>query len=125
LSAELERLEQAYAAGISLLDGWRPMSCDLAGAPTISDWTISQRGLGLFVLTGKVIGHPSRKMRRNAVSRTSAIIWLDKGWARTIGRFYLLGPILSEQPLPDNVEIATAALTYVWSLIEQEQGQLP
>jgi hypothetical protein len=123
--ADLERLEQAYAIGVRLLDGWRPQSSDLAGAPTISDWTLCGTGSRLFILVGSIIGRPT--IRQGSQSRTSIVIWLDSkvGWARTISHFYLLGAsrMSSTAALPDDEKMATAALTWIWSSMRREDDR--
>jgi hypothetical protein len=125
MGVERERLERAYDFGLRLLDGWRPGPADLTGAPTISQWEPQPQGGGLYSLAGKVTGHPRMEIGRSPQMRTSAVIWLDPaaGWARTIGRFYLLGPPrTTDQALPGNEALAVPALAYIWVAIRNEQS---
>jgi hypothetical protein len=123
MGAERERLERAYQHGLRLLDGWRPGPSDLIGAPMISQWEPQPQGSGLYVLAGRVTGHPRMEIGRSTHMRTSAVIWLDRdaGWARTIGRFYLLGPgRMTDLALPANEALAMPALAFIWVAIRNE-----
>jgi hypothetical protein len=76
--------------------GEAPTEANLADARLLYDWKIDVDGLGRPLLIGLVIGHP--RIADGRVAYTSALMRLDAeaGWARTVSRYYLLGPTHGE-----------------------------
>src|SRR3546814_1327962 len=72
-----------------------PISAELASAPQLDFWYLTERGL-VLALGGIVTGHPN--LADGAHVRTSALLWIadDKSIARTISRFYRLGTPLED-----------------------------
>src|SRR3546814_3145469 len=70
--------------------GESPSAAELASAPQLDFWYLTERGL-VLALGGIVTGHPN--LADGAHVRTSALLWIadDKSIARTISRFYRLG----------------------------------
>ena len=83
------------AAGIAA--GSVPGDEELAGAPLLSHWAVEVQPGGIVRLVGVVIGHPSI---RDGWCTTSIVLAadVDAGWARTVSRYYRLGPRLGEIP---------------------------
>lgn len=79
LSRDLRRIEQ----------GIGPTADELAAAPSIIDWRMTYRFEP--ALTGSVHGHPNLA---DGPAVTSGLFYLDRaaGYARTMSRFYRLGP---------------------------------
>jgi hypothetical protein len=104
MGTDLETLQSAYDNGIRLLDGWRPQPSDLAGAPTILDWSVPATGSGLFALTGRIVDDAGPETELSLFSRWSCILWLDRpaAFALTIRRIYRLGSTPALPSLPDN-----------------------
>ena len=79
--------------------GWRPDKYSLNLAPRLAHWSVSPiNAVGLFNLVGIVTGHPRLPDHRQV--STSLLIALDTGnlrWARTLSRFYVLGPPAGER----------------------------
>jgi hypothetical protein len=93
------RLEQRLAAARDALErirrGEAPTAEELAAAPRLdSRWVVSEQHY--FVLQGIVTGHPG--LAEGALIGTSPLLWLaaDRSAARTVSRFYRLGPPLAE-----------------------------
>ena len=86
------RIELARTDLQRLCEGWTPADVDLANAPVLIDWKLVITGGGLAI-EGVVAGHPG--IARGHRVQTSLLIALDIGrqrWARTVSRFYMLGP---------------------------------
>lgn len=68
-----------------------PSAEDIASAPRIDRWEVMVSPSGAPVLWGHVTGHPRLG---HCELRTSRVIGMDHraGWARTYGRWYVLGP---------------------------------
>jgi len=86
------RLDLARADLQRLQDGWLPTNQELVDAPVLVCWkpVIVTGGLAL---EGVVVAHPGIEHGHRAL--TSALIAIDIGgerWARTVSRFYQLGP---------------------------------
>jgi hypothetical protein len=86
------RLERAGADLQRRQEGWVPAEQDLADAPVLVDWqpVIAHGGLAL---AGIVSGHPGIAQGHRVL--TSLLVAVDIGaehWARTVSRFYQLGP---------------------------------
>lgn len=75
--------------------GYVPSEADLAGAPLLSHWVIELQDHDLIRLVGVVSGHPSVP---DGWCTTSIVLAAneDAGWARTVSRYYRLGPKLGE-----------------------------
>ncbi|KAB1070033.1 DUF6634 family protein [Methylobacterium planeticum] len=89
---EAIRLESALAAFDRLTAGAGPDRYELEAAPLLSDWRRSLMPSVEPVLIGAVEGHPRLSGRRHVA--TSRLLALDPqaGWARTLNRWYRLGP---------------------------------
>lgn len=75
--------------------GFVPGEAELSGAPLLSDWIFETHPAGLIRLVGIVSGHPTIP---DGWCTTSVVLVADEtaGWARTVSRYYLLGPRLGE-----------------------------
>lgn len=91
--------KEVVAAGLReaarIAAGYVPNEADLAGAPLLSNWAVEAQFGGLVRLVGVVTGHPSL---RDGWCTTSIVLAADEeaGWARTVSRYYRLGPKLGE-----------------------------
>lgn len=63
---------------------------DLDGAPRIEDWRLVRREA--IAIDGVVQGHPIIIDGRRALSSEVFAFDPDRRWARTLSRFYVLGP---------------------------------
>ncbi|SFV31775.1 hypothetical protein SAMN05216456_1454 [Devosia crocina] len=89
----------------TILDGLRaaaviragelPTEADLANAPTLTLWTYEPLSGEFYRLAGIVAGHPRLP---DGSCFTSAVLAIDPclKWARTVSRFYKLGPSILE-----------------------------
>lgn len=90
---------QIVAAGLReaarVAAGYVPNETDLAGAPLLSGWAVEPQEPDLIRLVGIVTGHPSIP---DGWCTTSIVLAADEeaGWARTVSRYYRLGPRLGE-----------------------------
>ncbi len=85
------RWEAALAAFDRLTAGNGPDTAELAAAPILSGWRRSLVPCLEPVLIGQVAEHPRLPgQRRVATSRLLALD-PDRGWARTVSRWYRLG----------------------------------
>lgn len=75
--------------------GFVPGEAELAGAPLLSSWIVEVQPGGLIRLVGSVSGHPTIS---DGWCTTSVVLAADEtaGWARTVSRYYRLGPKLGE-----------------------------
>jgi hypothetical protein len=92
-------LRQLEVAGevLELIEaGKAPTLADLAAAPRLDWWCIAEDSI-FPVLQGVVTGHP--RLSDGAFVATSPLLWLadDGSAARTLNRFYRLGPRLGQQ----------------------------
>jgi hypothetical protein len=87
-AAQLRRLADDVER---LAHGAQPSTSDLAAAPLADWWRFTRRET--LALIGVVSGHPSRPDGDPRTMVTSEIFALDleRGWARTLSRFYALG----------------------------------
>ena len=93
--------DETVAAGlreaVRLRQGYSPTEDDLVGAPLISSWVAEPLpgASGFRRLAGYVIGHPTIG---SGWCTTSALVAIDpaRNWARTVSRYYRLGPTLDE-----------------------------
>lgn len=90
-----EALEAALEEVARIRDGFVPGSAELADAPLLSHWTFEALPGGMIYLLGEVTGHPKIA---DGWCATSVVLAVDTkaGWARTVGRYYRLGPQLAE-----------------------------
>jgi hypothetical protein len=86
----LKRLKEAAAALKRLERGELPSPQELAAAPKLDWWYLTER-YGHLALGGVVTGHPNLPEGAHIV--TSWLLWVaeDKRAARTLSRFYRLG----------------------------------
>lgn len=84
-------LKRALKDWQNLANGHSPSPDDLADAPLLVDWEPRWTAAGVMYLVGQVRGHPKL---RDGPRATSIILAadIDEGWARTISRYYQLGP---------------------------------
>ncbi|MHA6730193.1 DUF6634 family protein [Devosia sp. A369] len=91
--------KETIAAGLRkaarIAAGYVPCDAELANAPLLSHWAIGPQGSGLMRLVGIVAGHPSI---RDGWCTTSIVLAANEeaSWARTVSRYYRLGPRLGE-----------------------------
>jgi hypothetical protein len=91
--------KETVAAGLReaarIRSGFVPGEAELADAPLLSGWAVQPLTNGLVRLVGFVSGHP---LLPDGCVTTSAILAADEqaGWARTVSRYYRLGPRLGE-----------------------------
>lgn len=88
LIAEADRLERLAHDLRSIAGGTSPTPADLDAAPVIDNWRFGLRSSSTMI--GIVEGHP--RLLDGPV-RTSGVwvVDLERGWARTLSRFYVLG----------------------------------
>src|SRR3546814_15992549 len=100
----LQRLQDSKEALARLERGESPSAAELASAPQLDFWYLTERGL-VLALGGIVTGHPN--LTDGAHVRTTTPFWIAdaKCISRTTLRFYPLGTTL-EDTLP------TGTLTY-------------
>lgn len=91
----LQRLQNAKEAIARLDRGEAPSAAELASAPQLDFWYLTEHGL-VLCLGGVVTGHPN--LADGAHVCTSALLWVadDKKAARTLSRFYRLGAPLED-----------------------------
>ncbi|MHA6299911.1 DUF6634 family protein [Devosia sp. CAU 1758] len=84
-------LKRALRDWERLASGHSPSPEDLSNAPLLTDWEPRWTASGVMYLVGEVQGHP--KLADGPCS-TSLVLAADvrEGWARTISRYYRLGP---------------------------------
>ena len=90
-----EILEAGLREAARIAEGFVPGEAELAGAPVLSHWAVQAQPGGTVRLIGVVSGHPSI---RDGWCTTSVVLAADinAGWARTVSRYYRLGPMLGE-----------------------------
>lgn len=90
-----QRLAGARDALARIRRGEAPTADELAAAPRLDFWWVVDEG-PVLVLQGVVTGHPH--LADGALIGTSPLLWLaaDRAAARTLSRFYRLGPPLEE-----------------------------
>ena len=91
----LQRIQDATEALVRLKRGDVPSAEELAAAPLLETWYLTERH-NFLALGGTVFGHPT--LPDAAEVRTSCVIWLaeDRRSARTVSRFYRLGTPLQD-----------------------------
>lgn len=85
---EAERIERLAADLRRMAEGAGPSPDDLAAAAVLDDWLWTERLVPCLVGTG--FGHP--RLPNGPVMTTG--VWVadvSHGWARTLGRYYVLG----------------------------------
>lgn len=84
-------LKRALKDWEKLASGHSPSSEDLSKAPMLTHWEPRWTTTGVMYLVGEVQGHP--KLADGPCS-TCLVLAADvrEGWARTISRYYRLGP---------------------------------
>lgn len=90
---DIERIISGLREAQKIADGYVPTEADLAGAPLISNWIFATApGDPGPTLVGSITGHPT--LGNSALSTTSVVLAIDveAGWARTVSRYYRLGP---------------------------------
>lgn len=91
--------KEIVAAGLRdaarIAAGFVPGEAELASAPLLSNWAVEAQFGGTLRLVGVVSGHPSIP---DGWCTTSVVLAADTdaGWARTVSRYYRLGPKLGE-----------------------------
>lgn len=91
--------KETVAAGLletaRIRSGFVLGEAELADAPLLGGWAVQPFAAGLVRLVGFVSGHP---LLPDGCITTSAILAADEqaGWARSVSRYYRLGPRLEE-----------------------------
>lgn len=85
-----DALGQLAADLRNLAAGVLPNREHIIEAPLIHRWSIVQRPT--FALSGSLYNHPRIKDGQRAVTSELFAICRDRQWARTMNRFYDLGP---------------------------------
>ena len=82
--------------------GFVPGEAQLADAPLLTDWVAQPLPGGLVRFVGFVSGHP---LLQDGWITTSVVLATDEqaGWARTVSRYYRLGPPLGYRILGGDV----------------------
>ncbi len=96
---DIERIRAGLLEAAKIASGYEPTQADLAGAPLISSWILAMHpGDPGPTLIGSISGHP--KLADSALSATSIVLAMDvnAGWARTVSRYYRLGPAAGAKP---------------------------
>lgn len=90
-----EILEAGLREATRIAEGFKPGEAELADAPLLIDWAVEPLFDGLVRLVGQVRGHP---LIPDGWITTSPLLTADEraGWARTVSRYYRLGPRLGE-----------------------------
>lgn len=88
--ATAELLEELAADLRDLAAGSVPSARRLREAPHLRRWGFAPRSA--LCLTGTTYGHPRLVDGRDAVTSEVFAIARDRSWARTLSRFYQLGP---------------------------------
>lgn len=94
---DMETVLAGLAEAARIAGGYVPAEAALADAPLINDWILGvSSGHGVH-LVGIVTDHPKLG---SGLKRTSMVLALDEeaGWARTISRYYRLGPRRMPEP---------------------------
>ena len=86
----LTRLKALVADIERLKDGIHPDPLRIKGAAYIHDWSLASRSVSC--LAGYVEGHPSIRSGRMAVTSDIWVWAPEAGYARTLSRYYALGP---------------------------------
>lgn len=91
----LQRIHDAMEALARLERGEAPSAEELATAPQLDFWSLTDHHL-VLALGGVVVGHPDLVDGSHVC--TSALLWIadDKRAARTVSRFYRLGTPLED-----------------------------
>jgi len=89
---DIERIRSGLIEAAKIADGYRPVEADLAGAPLISGWILDTDVRGMTRLVGSVTGHPVLGERDLISTSVVLAMSVTDGWARTVSRYYLLGP---------------------------------
>ncbi|WP_091133625.1 DUF6634 family protein [Microvirga guangxiensis] len=90
VSHEIDRLLRLAADLQSIRDGRGPTATDLRGAPVLGNWRHRFRPAACLV--GDVRHHPMLPgMDRPIVTSDIWVLAPDRGWARTLSRWYRLG----------------------------------
>lgn len=92
LDMQLDRAQRLAADLARLREGHFPGPAELSDAPTISHWRRAQRAVPC--LHGSITGHPQFGTTLNGLTTDLWAIDLTSGWARTLSRWYRLGPEL-------------------------------
>ena len=90
LAGDVVRLEALLRDLKRILAGVGPSAADLAGAPRLHPFTIATTEV--WCLEGRVDAH----LVRDGPDIRTSDLWAfapDEGWARTLSRFYRLGPV--------------------------------
>ena len=88
LLAEADRLEQLARDLRAIAQGTSPTPADLDAAPVVDQWRWSSRTMRTVI--GTLHGHP--RLADGPVHTTE--VWavdVERRWARTLSRFYVLG----------------------------------
>ena len=90
MDQELHLLTELQRDIARIDDGLHPTSKDLANAPVLEHWALGMRMQPC--LTGEVYGHPKLRSGTCTVTSQLHLFAPHHGYARTLSRFYRLGP---------------------------------
>jgi hypothetical protein len=90
LDLEIDRLVRLTADLMAIRHSRGPTTSDLEVAPILDNWERGTRPASCLI--GNVFGHPMRPgMGRPVATSDLWVLAPDKGWARTMSRWYRLG----------------------------------
>jgi hypothetical protein len=90
-----QAVRDGLRAAAEIRNGKLPSPADLAAAPILTHWALTEDGSGLPRLVGVVRGHP---LLGSGWCTTSTVLAMapDATWARTVSRLYRLDePLLT------------------------------
>ena len=93
-ASDVERMRQLLRDLEAIRNGDGPSSAQLATAPLLSDWCLALAPDGLR-LVGEVTGHPLLGTRTRVRTSPVYAVGPEFSFARTLSRFYRLGPMNS------------------------------
>ena len=94
MDQELHLLTELQRDIARINEGSHPTPRDLADAPVLEHWALGGRMQPC--LTGEVYGHPRLRSGTKTVTSQLHLFAPHHGYARTLSRFYRLGPPASE-----------------------------
>lgn len=89
LTPEIDRLSRLLTDLERIRTGHHPGEHDLASAPIIDHWSLTERRT--IALVGKVDGHPTISNGRRVCTSDLWFVAPALGYARTLNRLYALG----------------------------------
>lgn len=86
-----DRIAAGLHEAARIAEGFQPGEAELSDAPLLTGWEILPVPGGALTLIGVASGHP---LRPDGPVHTSIVLAMSEqaGWARTVSRYYRLGP---------------------------------